>query len=259
MPSRSRPSATRTLQTVAGVLERRVSLANDASTKLTILQKLGSIYLDRVRDPVQAVATWKRVLDIQPGHPKALRVLRDSLLADGDYDGLTELYALTQDWEGLAEVLSAAADKATDPDLKVELSLRCATSTSTSCTPPSEHSGATSECCRSSRTTCARPPRSSRSMSKTRSGKASGPLRILLAHSSDLEGRLALLGKLVDVHGRKLQDRASAFVWATQAYELAPEREGALAAFEGAAVDAGKWDRIRRSDQDEARDPRPRR
>jgi len=73
--------------------------------KLVILQKLGSLYLDRVHDTVKSVATWKRVLQVQPGHPKALRVLRDSHLANGDYDGLTELYAQTQDWDGLAEVL----------------------------------------------------------------------------------------------------------------------------------------------------------
>src|SRR6202020_1636578 len=59
-------------------------------------------------------------------YPKALRVLRDSYLAVGDYDGLTSLYASTGDWDGLVEVLSGAADKATDPDVKVELSFRCA-------------------------------------------------------------------------------------------------------------------------------------
>src|SRR6185437_1179334 len=69
---------------------------------------------------------WRRVLALQPGHSKALRVLRDSYVAMGDYDGLTELYASNNDWEGLVEVLSGAADKATEADLKVDLSFRCA-------------------------------------------------------------------------------------------------------------------------------------
>ena len=72
------------------------------------------------------MSAWRRVLALQPGHAKALRVLRDSYLAVGDYDGLTELYAQNDDWEGLVEVLSGAADKATDPQLKVDLSFRCA-------------------------------------------------------------------------------------------------------------------------------------
>ena len=52
------------------------------------------------------MSAWKRVLAIQPGHAKALRVLRDSHLAIGDYDGLTEFYSQNDDLEGLVEVLS---------------------------------------------------------------------------------------------------------------------------------------------------------
>ena len=54
-------------------------------------------------------------------------MLRDSYLALGDYDGLIALYAQNGDWEGLVEVLSGAADKASDPELKIDLSFRCAT------------------------------------------------------------------------------------------------------------------------------------
>ena len=43
-----------------------------------------------------------------------------------DYDGLEELYASQNDWEGLAEVLSGAADRTADPDIKVDLSFRTA-------------------------------------------------------------------------------------------------------------------------------------
>src|SRR5579862_2024763 len=112
--------------TVAEALERRTAVAPDDATRLTVLQKLGSIYSDRLHDHAKATSAWRRVLGIQPGHAKALRVLRDSLLAVGDYDGLSELYAQTNDWEGLVEVLSGAADKATDPALKIDLSFRCA-------------------------------------------------------------------------------------------------------------------------------------
>ena len=228
---------------VADVLERRVALANDGPSKLAILQKLGSIYLDRLRDPERAVSTWKRVLDIQPGHPKALRVLRDSHLAEGDYDGLTELYALTQDWEGLAEVLSAAADKATDPALKVELSLRCATLYV-------DRLHAAERAFRSYERVLSVKPDDVRAAAALvplyerdeKWGRLPALYEILLAHATDLESRLALLGKLVDAHGRKLQDRASAFEWARRAYDLAPERDGALAAFEAAADEAAKWD-----------------
>ena len=80
------------------MLERRVELApDDADAQLALLQKLGAIYADRLQDHAGARArTWRRVLELAPGHAKALRVLRDSYLAVGDYDGLTELYASQQ-------------------------------------------------------------------------------------------------------------------------------------------------------------------
>ena len=112
--------------TVADVLERRAAVAGDEATRLSVLQKLGSVYSDRLHDHAKAMSAWRRLLAIQPGHAKALRVLRDGLLAVGDYDGLSEMYAQTKDWEGLVDVLSGAADKASDPQLKIDLSFRCA-------------------------------------------------------------------------------------------------------------------------------------
>ena len=113
-------------KTVAEVLERRVSAAPDEAQKLVLLQKLGSVYTDRLHDVSGAKDVWRRVLDLQPGHPKALRILRDSYLAQGDYDGLADLYAKEGDFEGLAEVLSSAADKTNDPELRTTLSYRAA-------------------------------------------------------------------------------------------------------------------------------------
>jgi tetratricopeptide (TPR) repeat protein len=228
---------------VADVLERRVALAEDDGAKLVILQKLGSLYLDRVHDTVKSVATWKRVLQVQPGHPKALRVLRDSHLANGDYDGLTELYAQTQDWDGLAEVLSAAADKTSDPALKVDLSLRCATLFV-------DRLHAAERAFRSYERVLSVKPDDERAAAALvplyerdeKWGRLPALYEILLAHANDVDGRLSVLGKLVEVHGKKLQDRAAAFEWARQAYELAPETQGALAALEVAAGDAGRWE-----------------
>ena len=111
---------------MAWALERRLALAGDDGSRLTLLQKLGGVYADRLANHQGATKTWRRVLEIQPGHPKALRVLRDAYLASADFDGLEELYGSQNDWEGLAEVLSTAANRAGDPNVKVDLSFRTA-------------------------------------------------------------------------------------------------------------------------------------
>ncbi|MDP9000222.1 MAG: tetratricopeptide repeat protein, partial [Myxococcota bacterium] len=228
--------------TVAEVLERRVSIVGDDAARMVVLQKLGSIYADRLHDHAKAMTAWRRVLGIQPGHAKALRVLRDSHLAVADYDGLTTLYAQNNDWEGLVEVLSGAADRAADPRLKVDLSFRCASIYV-------DKLGAPDRAFRSyERVLSVRPD-------DTRAAAALVPLyerdekwgrlpalyEILLGDARDVDEKLSLLAKITGVCGYQLQDRAAAFAWARKAYDLAPSRDGALTAFEAAARLSGQW------------------
>ncbi len=228
--------------TVAEVLERRAQVAPDDATRLAVLQKLGAAYSDRLHDHARAMSAWRRVLGIQPGHAKALRVLRDSLLAVGDYDGLADLYAQTSDWEGLVEVLSGAADKATDPQLKIDLSFRCALIYV-------ERIGAPERAFRSYERVLSVRPDDVRAASALiplyetdeKWGRLPALYEVLLGHTDDVDVKLGLIDKLVQVSGHQLQDRAAAYAWARKAYELAPGREGALEAFEQATRAAGQW------------------
>ncbi len=229
-------------KTVAEVLERRVAIAADDAAKLSVLQKLGAIYSERMQDYKGAMSAWHRVLALSPGHAKALRVLRDSYLAIGDYDGLTNLYAGAGDWEGLVEVLSTAADKATDPDIRVDLSFRAADVYAGQLKAPERGYRAYE------RVLAALP-------NDLRAASALIPLyekdekwprlpalyEVLLTHAEPLGEKLALLGKLAQVTGDHLQDRATAFAYARKAYELDPDRSGAIAVFEMAARAAGAW------------------
>jgi golgin subfamily B member 1 len=229
-------------KTVADVLERRASVAPDNAQRLVVLQKLGAIYAERMQDHKGAMSAWHRVLELSPGHAKALRVLRDSYLAVGDHDGLTNLYAETGDWEGLVEVLSTAADKATDPDLKVALSYRAADVYAKNLKAPDRAFRAYE------RVLGVRP-------NDARAAAALIPLyekdekwaklpalyEVMLLSTESTADKLAWLDKLAKVVGEHIQDKAGSFGYARQAYELDPEREGGLDAFEKAARVAGAW------------------
>lgn len=227
--------------TVADVLERRASIAGDDAARLIVLQKLGSIYGDRLHDHANAMAAWRRVLAIQPGHAKALRVLRDGHLALGDYDGLKELYAQSGDWEGLAEVLSGAADKASDAKAKVDLSFRCADLYVNELRAP-ERAFRAYERVLSVRPDDLRAASALVSIyeKEGKHNRLPALYEVLAGHARDIDDKLALLAKLVRVCG-DLHDGASAFAWARKAYELAPDREGALGALEEAARSTAQW------------------
>jgi golgin subfamily B member 1 len=228
--------------TVADALDRRASIASDDAARMTVLQKLGSVCSERLHDHARAMSAWRRVLEIQPGHAKALRVLRDSHLAVGDYEGLTDLYSKTDDWEGLVEVLSGAADRATDIDLKVDLSFRCADIFV-------NRLGARERAFRSYERVLSVRPDDARAASALvplyerdeKWGRLPALYEILLGHAYEIDEKLPWIAKLVEVCAHQLQDRAQAFAWARRAYELAPAREAAVAELEAAARVSGQW------------------
>jgi hypothetical protein len=74
------------------------------------------------------MSAWQRVLGIQPTHAKALRVLRDSHLAIGDYDGLTPSCTSRRTATGRVSSRCCRGRRTRPPmrRLKVDLSFRCA-------------------------------------------------------------------------------------------------------------------------------------
>ncbi len=227
--------------TLAEVLERRVDAVSDAPTKLAILQKLGAVYADRLKDNAGATKTWRRVLELSPGQAKALRVLRETYLAAEDYDALEQLYASQNDWEGLAEFLSTSADKSHDRDQKVSLSFRAAH-------VYEDKLGAPERATRSYERVL------SVDVGNARAAKALVPIyereerwarlpalyEVLLSVSDDDADRVAILRKLAAVTSGPLPDRNAALGYARRAYDLVPDEEN-LELLEAASRSASSW------------------
>ncbi|MEB2314045.1 MAG: tetratricopeptide repeat protein [Sorangiineae bacterium] len=228
---------------LAEVLERRVTRAADDEARLGVLQKLGSVYGDHLGDPVAAAGAWRRVLELSPGHQRALRVLRDAYLASGELAALEELYGSQNDWEGLADVFSTAADRAKDATSKIELSYRAAAIYEERLAQP-DRAFRSYERILAAEPTDARAARALIPLYERDEKWARLPAlyEVLLAQAEDEGQQLALLGKLAEVTGARLGDRRAAAGYARRAYELSPSSELALAAFEEASRAAGDWE-----------------
>jgi tetratricopeptide (TPR) repeat protein len=229
--------------TLAEALERRVVLLDQDSARLAVLQKLGTVYGDHLNDPAAATGAWRRVLEVQPGHHRALRVLRDAYLDSADYDGLEELYAAQQDWEGLADVYSSAADRAKDAQAKIELSYRAAA-------VYEQRLGQPDRAFRSYERILSADP------GDARAARALIPLyekdekwarlpalyEVLYERADDDQDRVDLLERLVEVTGTRLADRKAAVRYARKAYDLMPSSEATLELLERASEAAASWD-----------------
>lgn len=228
--------------TVADALERRAAMGGDSAQRLVVLQKLGSVYADRLQDPAGSLRTWRRVLELAPGHPKALRILRESYLALGDFDGLSELYAQANDWEGLVEVLSSTADRVTDLDAKIDLSFRSAKVLEERIGQPDRAFRAYERVLSVKpddvRATTALVPIYER---EEKWSRLPALYEALVGHAKDDAEKRALYKKLAVVTGHKLSDRATAFKYAQKGYALAPLEQGALRELEEWARASGEW------------------
>ncbi len=229
--------------TLAEVLERRVTSLSDEPARLAALQKLGTVYADHVADHAKAAQAWQRVLELSPGHSRALRVLRETYLQSSDYDGLERLYASQNDWEGLAEVLSTAADRAKEAPPRIELSYRAAA-------VYEQKLGQPERAFRSYDRILTTDPTDTRAAGalvplyeKEEKWARLPPLyELLLERAESVLEKLALLRKLVEVSGRRLNDKKGAAIYARKAYELAPESTAALDLLEDSTRAAGTWE-----------------
>jgi tetratricopeptide (TPR) repeat protein len=95
---------------LAEVLHRQVNGAKHKDA-IAIYERLGQIYADRLQAPAQAANAWQLILDIEPGHAKALRTLRELYATAGDFNGLEKLYAKLGQEEELVEALLGIADR----------------------------------------------------------------------------------------------------------------------------------------------------
>lgn len=223
---------------LAKVISHRVDQAHDDDTKIKLLEKLGSIYESRVKDPARTIETWRRVLALRPGYPKAIRILREELLASGDYDGLTEIYAQQSDWEGLADALTTAADRAEDPEQRVALSWRVAA-------VYTDRIQRAERAARAYERILAVHPKDQKAAaalapiyeSESQWAKLPGLYEILLEGAEEDVEKVRLLGRLRELSAGPLADKAGAFKYARQAFGILPNEEGreALAAAAAAA------------------------
>ncbi len=228
---------------LARALERRAELADSVPQKMAVLQKLGSVYSDHLGDSVSATRTFLRVLELSPGHARALRVLRDGYLKAKDYDGLEKLYASQGDWEGLADVLSNAADRVEDGEEKVQLSYRAAEVYAERLQQPER----TFRCYERILAVDPTDLRAAKALlpiyeKEEKWARLPALYELCLEAEEDPAVKSDLLQRLIKLTATRLVDRGRALTYARAAFELDPESPATLAQLEDASRAARDWE-----------------
>lgn len=225
--------------TLAYVLEKRVEGAETDEARIKLLQRLGTVCGEHLGEPARAAEVWQRVLELDPRNGRAVRTLRESFLAAQDWQSLEALYAETNDWEGLVDVLGTAAERTTDPDLKVTLSFKAA----------AIYEGPIGEPHRAFRNyerVLTVQPSNTQAAEKLipiyerdeKWGRLVNLKAMLLAElpeDADVADKLELLSSLREVSLERLSDEDGAYLYAVEAYQIAPTDDDVVANLEAAA------------------------
>jgi len=100
-------------QDLVGVVERRIEQTSDAKERDALYASMAQIYDERLGRPEDAVAAYKKVLELDPGNERALKALDD-------------LFTRQKMWSELAENLEAQLALAATDDAQLALMLRLA-------------------------------------------------------------------------------------------------------------------------------------
>jgi hypothetical protein len=227
------------------VLEARLSLTQDESLQLTALQRLAALYAERLQDPVRALATWRRVLQISPSHSRAARAVRDALIAAGDIDELERTYAASGDLDGFVSTLVAASEREGDPARRYELLERAARVLA------AQHPSGEPVVRIYEKLLALDPKRLEPAMrlvsmheAEKRYGRLGGLYELLLAEETTPEARDAWMGKLVELYVDRVPDAARAWRFAVERFEASPVDATSIERLEAVAKRTGRWGEI---------------
>ena len=98
---------------LAEMLERQSEFAKDNAELVTLLQKLGNVYAEKLTDDAGALRAYKRLLELDPNDRRAQEQLKKRWVATGAWDELETFYSSTDKLDELIRTLERAADTTT--------------------------------------------------------------------------------------------------------------------------------------------------
>jgi tetratricopeptide (TPR) repeat protein len=225
---------------LAEILHRQRALAGTAAPAketIALLEKLGQIYADRLSAPQQAAAAWQDVLDIEPGHAKALRTLRELYANAGDFTGLERLYARLGQQEELVDALIGIADRLEARAARlplVERAAQLAQQRADAVDPQNPAAATALERARQvwERVLAIDPQHTAAATAlapiyakQEKWSRLITVLEIELSAAPDVPARLAKIAEIQKLCEQKLASRTLAFTWTLRAFDLDPASE----------------------------------
>ena len=227
------------------MLQRQRLSMEDPKLQLPLLEKIGTLWSEKLAAPHKAIEAYQQILKLVPGHPKTQRMLRDLFAQAGDYSQLESLYVGSGQFEELCETLLGVAERATDTAQKLALYRRAAGIAENELKAPERAAKAYERILAVDETNLEAARALVPIYRKTEKwARLLATYEILLGHARTDDERLALHGDIRVLCEEKLGSKQLAFTWCAKAFALRPGDETIEKELERLARDADAWDQL---------------
>ena len=230
---------------LAAILEKQAEITYDSGQKIQILNKLGTIYGDRLNNDEGAVTAWRQLLALDPNDRKAQEALKKKYLALGRWDDLEVFYAETGKWDEFIRVLEQQEAKETKSDAKIGMLFKIAELWA-------DKKQKADRAAKAYEKVLELEPQNLRAAESlipiyTAAGNAkllANAIEVKLSHQENADDKLALLREVAALYEGRVKEPAKAFDRYLSAFEIAPHDEQSSADAERAAKATQGWDRL---------------
>ncbi len=227
------------------IYRRQRATAPSELEAVGVLEKLGALLGDRMQAPALAAEVFQELLQLRPGHSRALRTLREIYAAEANYHALEQLYADLGQWSELVNAFQTIADRIDDASTRLYLLERSAAIAA-------EHFDKPDRIARAYERLLTVAPEhldAARALvpiyeATEKWARLLSTYEILLAHASGSGEKLDLHLKIRNLCEDKLNSKSMAFQWTARAYQLDPARADLRADLGRLGAEADQWSEV---------------
>ena len=230
---------------LADVLGRLAELTYDTSAKIELLNKLGQVAGDRLKDEERAVDAYRALLTLSPDDRRAQEQLKKRYVTLGRWDDLEVFYADTGKWDEFIRVLESNEARATDTTQRIGMLMKIAELWITQKGKPDRAAKAYEKVLSFDENNLAAAERLIPVYTSANNPKGlATAIEVKLGHVEQPEDGLALLREVAGLYESRINDKAKAFDRYLAAFKIAPSDAQSQTDMERVAQVTARWDDV---------------
>jgi tetratricopeptide (TPR) repeat protein len=232
----------RKYEELVDVLERLVKFEDDIEEKTKLLQKLGQVAGDRLKDDARAAEAYRELLVYAPDDRRYQEQLKKRYVALGKWDELEVFYAQSDRWDEFIRVLESNESRAKDDQERIDMLLKVAELWMTQKGKPDRAARAYEKILSLDATNAHAADRLIPIYENLNNAKGlTAAIEVKLTHVTEPAERLALLRRAAELHGARGGDKQKAFECLLAAFELFPDDPQSQEEVEASAREVERW------------------